>query len=170
MRETGSRLEDRPYERSRERKGHPAGPIEWACAWSPRRRGAARCRATVGRLRLSDRLTGRPSYTPIRTNHASPNISQTLAFDPLAARARTFSSSSSSLCALMTATRGPVSRAVQACTGVGFMFAELVGNSCRLTYSYCPARCNSPRRLRRVCRIHAAAALPAFSQWWIYSC
>lgn len=128
----------------------PSGGPDGASVHGPRRRGAMQ---NDGRPPPIIRLAGRPVelYTD---KHASPNISRTLAFAPCArtrARARLLLASSSSLCAT-TATRRPVSRVVQACTGVGFMFAELVGNSCRLTYSYCPARCNSPRRLRRTIR------------------
>jgi len=56
--------------------------------------------------------------------------------------------------------------------GVGFMFAEPVGNSCRLTYSYCPARARA-RAIQLALSVLALrrSALPtAYSQWWIYSC
>jgi len=125
----------------------------------------ARVRACVGhRPRSIIRLTGRPSSTPI-SSHSQ--ISQRLSLSAASARKRARLSCVLA-CSLRAVTATPETGIAQA--GVGFMFAEPVGNSCRLTYSYCPALARArardaarPLALRR-------SALPAYSQWCIYSC
>lgn len=133
MRETGSGLRiGRVKDRGEER---PSG--------GPDRANVHGAIQNDGRPPPIIRLTGRSSYTPISV-HRQISHEFSLSLLPSSTRPRRFFARYDS------DAETTVSRAVQACTGVGFMFAELVGNSCRLTYSYCPARCDSPRRLRRV--------------------
>lgn len=72
-------------------------------------------------IRLTGQLSYIYSYTPISDSQISRKYS----------RFRFYRSSRIYPCLRS-------SHYVQACTGVDFTFAELVGNSC-LTYSYCPA-------------------------------